>query len=115
MISHDMGVSKEPKEPRPNRWGSFLGGEEGYEELDPAVAYRIGLRTWANWVDSTLHPNQTQGVLHHHVPNAHEVHRSISTMKPTKFHSVQSSDWHGKKGMGCHRETKPVMEKGHRG
>ncbi|MQM05718.1 hypothetical protein Taro_038532 [Colocasia esculenta] len=79
-------------------WGSFPGGEEGYEELDPAVAYRIGLRTWANWVDSTMHPNQTRVF--------------FTTMSPTH---MRSSDWYGKKGMGCHRETKPVMEKGHWG
>ncbi|EAZ26556.1 hypothetical protein OsJ_10451 [Oryza sativa Japonica Group] len=31
-------------------WGSF--GDDGYEELDAWVAYRLGLKTWANWVDS---------------------------------------------------------------
>ncbi|KAK1321286.1 hypothetical protein QJS10_CPA03g01204 [Acorus calamus] len=34
-------------------WGSFSNGEEGFEELDAVTAYRIGLKTWANWVDST--------------------------------------------------------------
>lgn len=42
------------------RWGSFANGEEGFEELDAVVAYRIGLKTWANWIDSTLNPNATR-------------------------------------------------------
>ena len=43
-----------------HRWGSFANGEEGYEELDAPMAYRIGLKTWANWVDSNLNPNNTR-------------------------------------------------------
>lgn len=42
------------------RWGSFANGEEGYEELDASVSYRIGLKTWANWVDSNIDPNKTR-------------------------------------------------------
>lgn len=42
------------------RWGSFANGKEGYEELDTAIAYNLGLRTWANWVDSTINPNKTR-------------------------------------------------------
>ncbi|KAK7287441.1 hypothetical protein RIF29_00719 [Crotalaria pallida] len=34
-------------------WGSFANGEEGYEELDTPVAYKLGLRTWANWIGAT--------------------------------------------------------------
>ncbi|KAG2690890.1 hypothetical protein I3760_09G211000 [Carya illinoinensis] len=41
-------------------WGSFANGEEGFEELDTPVAYKIGLKTWANWVDSTINPNKTR-------------------------------------------------------
>lgn len=42
------------------RWGSFANGEEGFEELDSTVAYKIGLKTWANWIDSALDPNKTK-------------------------------------------------------
>lgn len=42
------------------RWGSFANGEEGYEELETKVAYRISLKTWANWVDSTVNPKVTR-------------------------------------------------------
>ncbi|KAI8557036.1 hypothetical protein RHMOL_Rhmol05G0303000 [Rhododendron molle] len=41
-------------------WGSFANGEEGFEELETPVAYRLGLKTWANWIDSTIDPNQTR-------------------------------------------------------
>ena len=43
-----------------HRWGSFANGEEGYEELDTPIAYRIGMKTWANWVDSNVDPNTTR-------------------------------------------------------
>lgn len=42
------------------RWGSFENGEEGYEEFDTPIAYTMGLRTWANWVDSNVNPNKTR-------------------------------------------------------
>lgn len=43
-----------------HRWGSFANEENGFEELDAATAYRISLKTWANWVDSTIDPNKTR-------------------------------------------------------
>jgi len=42
----------------PNRWGAF--GDDGYEELDAWVAFRLGLKTWANWVDANIDPNATR-------------------------------------------------------
>ncbi|KAL5710161.1 Transducin (beta)-like 3 [Ranunculus cassubicifolius] len=79
-------------------WGSFANGEDGFEELDAAVAYRIALKTWANWVDSTINPNKTRVF--------------FTTMSPTHMRSV---DWHRKKGIRCFNETKPVLKKGYWG
>ncbi|KAJ0978269.1 hypothetical protein J5N97_013753 [Dioscorea zingiberensis] len=79
-------------------WGSFSNGDEGYEELDAAFAYRLGLKTWANWVDSNIDPTLTRVF--------------FTTMSPTH---MRSSDWHNKKGIRCYNETKPVMERGHWG
>lgn len=62
------------------RWGSFANGEEGYEELDTPVAYRIGLKTWANWVDSTVNPNKTRVF--------------FTTMSPTHTRSLSLSVSH---------------------
>ncbi|GAB4833968.1 Transducin (beta)-like 3 [Ancistrocladus abbreviatus] len=79
-------------------WGSFANGEEGYEELQTPVAYRIGLKTWANWVDSTVNPNRTRVF--------------FTTMSPTH---TRSEDWKRKNGTKCFNETKPIMKKGHWG
>ncbi|XP_077214499.1 trichome birefringence-like protein (DUF828) isoform X2 [Tasmannia lanceolata] len=79
-------------------WGSFPNGEEGFEELEAPTAYRISLKTWANWVDSTVNPNETRVF--------------FTTMSPTH---MRSADWHNKKGIRCYNETRPVMEKGHWG
>ena len=35
-------------------------GDDGYEELDAWVAFRLGLKTWANWVDANIDPNATR-------------------------------------------------------
>ncbi|XP_073060207.1 protein trichome birefringence-like 3 [Primulina eburnea] len=79
-------------------WGSFANGEEGYEELDASVSYRIGLKTWANWVDSNIDPNKTRVF--------------FTTMSPTH---QRSADWGHEEGIKCFNETKPVMKKRHWG
>ncbi|XP_030481387.1 protein trichome birefringence-like 3 [Cannabis sativa] len=79
-------------------WGSFPNGEEGYEELDAPVAYRIALRTWANWVDTTIDPNKTRVF--------------FTTMSPTH---QRNADWSDKGGIKCYNDTKPVKKKSHWG
>ncbi|XP_015961009.1 protein trichome birefringence-like 3 isoform X2 [Arachis duranensis] len=79
-------------------WGSFANGEEGYEELDNSIAYKLALKTWANWVDSTINPNKTKVF--------------FTTMSPT--HS-RSEDWGNMEGVKCFNETKPVRKKNHWG
>ncbi|XAR68800.1 hypothetical protein NMG60_11000170 [Bertholletia excelsa] len=79
-------------------WGSFANGEEGFEELDTPVAYRISLKTWANWVDSNIDPTKTRVF--------------FTTMSPT--HS-RSEDWNRVNGTRCYNETRPVMRRGHWG
>ncbi|PRQ42908.1 putative PMR5 domain, PC-Esterase, protein trichome birefringence-like 3 [Rosa chinensis] len=76
-------------------WGQFPNGEEGYEELEAVVAYRIALKTWANWVDTNVNPNKTRVF--------------FTTMSPTH---MRSADWNNPEGMKCFNETKPYMKKG---
>ncbi|GKV22004.1 hypothetical protein SLEP1_g31913 [Rubroshorea leprosula] len=75
-------------------WGSFTNGQEGYEVLDTPVAYRVGLKTWANWVDSNVNPNRTRVF--------------FITMSPTH---TRSADWGNINGTKCFNETRPVMKK----
>ncbi|MED6156132.1 hypothetical protein PIB30_011862 [Stylosanthes scabra] len=79
-------------------WGSFGNGEDGYEELDAKIAYNLGLRTWANWIDSTINPNKTRVF--------------FTTMSPVH---TRSSDWGKKDDLKCFNETKPVTRKNHWG
>ncbi|CAN6470398.1 unnamed protein product [Victoria cruziana] len=79
-------------------WGSFKNGEEGYEELDAPTAYRMGLKTWANWVDSTVDPNRTRVF--------------FTTMSPTH---MRSADWNKPDGIRCYNETTPMLQKGYWG
>ncbi|XWS67255.1 hypothetical protein CRYUN_Cryun05aG0271800 [Craigia yunnanensis] len=77
-----------------NRWGSFANGEEGYAELDTPVAYKIGLKTWANWIDSTINPNKTRVF--------------FTTISPIH---TRSEEWGKEDRLKCFNETKPVMKK----
>ncbi|KAI3666934.1 hypothetical protein L6452_41975 [Arctium lappa] len=79
-------------------WGSFANGEDGSEELDAALSYRIALKTWANWVDSNVDQNKTRVF--------------FTTMSPTH---QRSADWNNKGGIKCYNETKPVTKRGHWG
>ncbi|MBA0822400.1 hypothetical protein Goarm_019205 [Gossypium armourianum] len=74
-------------------WGSFVNGVEGYAELDTAVAYQIGLKTWANWIDSTLNPNKTRVF--------------FTTISPIH---TRSEEWGKTDGLKCFNETKPVKK-----
>uniref|UniRef100_M1BNK7 Trichome birefringence-like C-terminal domain-containing protein n=1 Tax=Solanum tuberosum TaxID=4113 RepID=M1BNK7_SOLTU len=80
------------------RWGEFENGEEGYEELETAVSYRVALRTWANWIDSTIDPSKTKVF--------------FTTMSPSH---QKNKEWGNVNGIRCFNETRPVTKKGHWG
>ncbi|KAE8692897.1 Protein trichome birefringence-like 3 [Hibiscus syriacus] len=75
-------------------WGSFANGEEGYAQLDTPVAYKIGLKTWANWIDSNINPNKTRVF--------------FTTMSP--IHS-KSEEWGREDGLKCFNESEPLKKK----
>ncbi|KAE9591986.1 hypothetical protein Lal_00038336 [Lupinus albus] len=79
-------------------WGSFANGDEGYEEFETPIAYKLALKTWANWVDSTINPNKTRVF--------------FTTMSPTH---TRSEDWGNKKDTRCFNETEPVRKNKHWG
>ncbi|KAK4377480.1 hypothetical protein RND71_003776 [Anisodus tanguticus] len=79
-------------------WGEFENGEGGYEELDTTVSYRVALRTWANWIDSTIDPSKTRVF--------------FTTMSPSH---QKNKEWGNINGIRCFNETRPVMKKGHWG
>ncbi|GER55791.1 hypothetical protein STAS_33475 [Striga asiatica] len=74
-------------------WGSFAN-EQGYQELDTPIAYKIGLKTWANWVDSNVDPNKTRVF--------------FTKLSPTH---LKSADWGNLNGTKCFNETKPIANK----
>ncbi|KAG6603580.1 Protein trichome birefringence-like 3, partial [Cucurbita argyrosperma subsp. sororia] len=75
-------------------WGSFKNGEEGYVEFDTPIAYTMGMKTWANWVDSNVNPNMTRVF--------------FTTMSPTH---TRSMDWGRVNGSKCFNETKPIRNR----
>ncbi|KAL8129417.1 hypothetical protein V2J09_018572 [Rumex salicifolius] len=96
-------------------WGSFGNGEEGYEELETPVAYRIGLKTWANWVDSNVDVNKTRVFFTTMSPTHTRVYASINSRLHESKDLHVSEDWNRKNGLRCYNETKPIGKKGHWG
>ncbi|GMJ03237.1 TRICHOME BIREFRINGENCE-LIKE 3 [Hibiscus trionum] len=75
-------------------WGSFANGEEGYTKLETPVAYKVGLKTWANWIDSTINPNKTRVF--------------FTTISPLH---TKSKEWGREDGLKCFNETEPLKKK----
>jgi GDSL/SGNH-like Acyl-Esterase family found in Pmr5 and Cas1p len=42
------------------RWDLYKEGRRIFTDLNPIVAYEIGLTTWASWIDLNLDPNTTK-------------------------------------------------------
>ncbi|KAI4331621.1 hypothetical protein MLD38_029795 [Melastoma candidum] len=74
-------------------WGSFPNAEEGAQELERTSAYTIALKTWANWIDTSIDPNRTRVF--------------FTTSSPTH---MWSGDWNRKNGLNCYNETRPVAK-----
>ncbi|XP_051113854.1 protein trichome birefringence-like 3 [Andrographis paniculata] len=79
-------------------WGSFANGAQGYQELEAAVSYTLGLKTWANWIDSNIEASRTRVF--------------FTTMSPTH---QRSADWGNERGIKCFNESKPIARKWHWG
>ncbi|XP_020705550.2 protein trichome birefringence-like 3 [Dendrobium catenatum] len=79
-------------------WGSFANGEEGYEELEALLVYRMAIKTWANWIDSSLNKSSTRIF--------------FSTASPSH---MKSADWNRKNGTYCYGERRPVARRGYWG
>lgn len=67
-----------------------LGGKL-YEDMNRTVAFEIGLKTWANWVDTTINPSKTK-VFFQGVSPSHYV----------------GEEWH-QKGAKCAGQKLPLM------
>ncbi|KAL2943361.1 Protein trichome birefringence-like 42 [Bienertia sinuspersici] len=74
-----------------HRWEYFMVGGKIIKNMDHMKAYRIAMRTWANWVDANIDPRKTQ-VFFQGVSAAH----------------MNGSEWNDPKAKFCRKETEPV-------
>lgn len=72
--------------------GSFDEGSTEYDEIERPVAYDRVLRTWSNWVNENVDPNQTQ----------------VFFMSMSPLH-IKSLDWNNPDGIKCAKETTPIL------
>ncbi|KAH9292448.1 hypothetical protein KI387_042365 [Taxus chinensis] len=71
----------------------YMEGDYLHPQLDPLVAFKRGLTTWASWIDQMIDPTKTRVFF-----------RGFS---PTHFSSRQ---WNKPKGYKCNFETQPILE-----
>ncbi|KAM0014395.1 putative PMR5 domain, PC-Esterase [Helianthus debilis subsp. tardiflorus] len=72
--------------------GAFDEGATEYDEVDRPVAYGRVLKTWSEWVDLNVNPNQTMVF--------------FNSMSPLH---IKSSDWNNPDGIKCAMETSPIL------
>lgn len=42
------------------RWDFIQKGDQIYKDMDRLVAFKEGLKTWSNWVESNIDPTKTR-------------------------------------------------------
>ncbi|XP_062086554.1 protein trichome birefringence-like 37 [Humulus lupulus] len=67
-------------------------GEKIVKSMDPIDAYRKGLTTWANWVDSFVNTTKTKVI--------------FQAMSPSHYNG---KEWNKSEETNCVGETKPIM------
>ncbi|XP_030932327.1 protein trichome birefringence-like 42, partial [Quercus lobata] len=75
---------------RSKTWDYFQIGNKLLKEMDRMEAYKIGLTTWAKWIDANIQPSQTKVFFQGVSPN-----------------HANGSEWNPK-ARNCRVETKPV-------
>ncbi|KAF5201489.1 Trichome birefringence-like family [Thalictrum thalictroides] len=73
------------------QWDYIKDGDKIYQDMDRTVAFRTGLTTWANWVDSTL--------------NSPEQKVFFQGISPSHYHG---NEWNEPGLKNCANETEPV-------
>lgn len=78
-------------------WEAIMKGNRLYKNLDPLLAYRKGLTTWANWISANLDPK-----------------RSLVFYRTTSPAHESSSEWNERNGHRCYNQTEPVQIVGYK-
>ncbi|KAH9317198.1 hypothetical protein KI387_018967, partial [Taxus chinensis] len=78
-------------------WDLIMEGKRMYNDMDPMVAYRKGMTTWANWISSNINRRRSKVFF-----------RGISP----KHYSP--SEWNEANGHRCYNEREPVRIRGYR-
>eukprot|EP00253_Pinus_taeda_P023074 PITA_23074 len=78
-------------------WEAIMKGNRLYRNMDPLLAYRKGLTTWANWISANLDPK-----------------RSLVFYRTTSPAHESSSEWNERNRHRCYNQTEPVQIVGYK-
>eukprot|EP00253_Pinus_taeda_P015374 PITA_15374 len=73
------------------RWDLIMANNQLYTNMDPLVAYKRALTTWANWIPANIDPKKSLVF--------------FSTSSPKHFNSTY---WNQMNGQRCYGQTEPV-------
>jgi len=85
--THDNGES----------WDLIMEGNRLHRNMDPMLAYRKGLTTWAKWISTNIDPR-----------------RSLVFFSTTSPKHYSSSEWNEPNGHRCYNQKDPVQIAGYR-
>ncbi|KAF3668275.1 hypothetical protein P3S67_016709 [Capsicum chacoense] len=73
-------------------WDFIQKGDQIYKDMDRLVAFKEGLKTWSNWVDSNIDPTKTRVL--------------FQGISPTHYNG---QEWNASKSnSNCNGETQPI-------
>jgi len=78
-------------------WDLIMEGNRLYRNINPLVAYRKGLTTWANWISANLDPR-----------------RSLVFYRTTSPKHDSPGEWNEPNGHRCYNQRDPVQILGYR-
>eukprot|EP00253_Pinus_taeda_P001151 PITA_01151 len=78
-------------------WDLVVEGNRVYRNMDPLLAYRKGLTTWANWISANLDPKS-----------------SLVFFRTSSPKHESSSEWNERNGHGCYNQREPVQIAGYK-
>ncbi|CAL5393828.1 unnamed protein product [Camellia sinensis] len=106
LVTENVGrVLKHDSISAGNQWDYLQVGDTLSKDMDRMAAYKIGLTTWAKWVDSNINPLKTR-VFFQGISATH--YQFLFSFLLVFLDLISGIDWNQPKVNNCRGQTKPI-------